>query len=902
MKHVEILNISDNLIKDISPISKSSSIKVIKCNYNLIESIPSFKNSGIEILELNFNAISEIKGIEELKSLKELKLGNNNIENISNLKNIKLRILKLNNNKIQKINDLENQTELEYLDLSNNKLTIISLVNFKWTKLIELNLDNNYLSSISEMSSLTKITKLDLQNNQLESIENLLKLNTLEFVSLKGNPIFDEIPEVVKESGWNAIRQRFLDGKLIAFNKVKILFLGNTNVGKTNLLEFFETKKEPKNKISTFGIQYKKIENTLNNIELHCWDFGGQEFFHATHHLFFSPESIHIILWSKQNIQRENEEEVVFNIEYWLRCVEQLTSKDSNIPTDVIIIENKIDLNDLKPFPLDQVKLTESFKSLNLIFTNINLIPLKRTDSLLEILNEHALKLCKKHPNKYVEYFKIIDDSTKDIIDLEAISKDNIDEVKIAMSVFNKMGLILYFPDIIPDKAIISPQTLLDLIYKNILDNPKIWKLTYDEIKTRIANNTLEIEVSTLVKLLKHFDLVFEITNEPNVLFIPQYLPATPPFIDFFQQFQFENPNIIIESDNYLMNIVLLKVFSNYGKYVHGSTNEYLFWKDGIIIKKDNKLLMLNFNREKQQISIYSSRNASDLNIENEIIHFIIKIPQKNSNEQFSYDLNNQDLINENKLENSEFKFNWSNNYFKIKISLDGKYFIDWNNLYENSKNGIFQIEAHTIDKTESKIYNIYDFNKYLPDSQRGEMKKIFISYSKDDLQLVKVFQDHLSALKLDGKISTWYCTELKAGSNWDHEIQSNFDDSDIVCFMISPNFMKTKYIHEHEIKKAFEKKKKNKSFLIIPIILDFCRWQTKNNDLSQFTALPYTTKPIKDFKNENLGWYLVEEALRLLLQGEKPDSDLLFNNEKLPQQVIDLYIRIKNVNTRNDV
>lgn len=92
-------------------------------------------------------------------------------------------------------------------------------------------------------------------------------------------------------------------------------------------------------------------------------------------------------------------------------------------------------------------------------------------------------------------------------------------------------------------------------------------------------------------------------------------------------------------------------------------------------------------------------------------------------------------------------------------------------------------------------------------------MKKLFISYSKQDIRLVNKFIEHLSALQRDGKVSHWYCSELEAGSNWNDEIQKHFDDSDIVCFMISPNFMKTDYIHEHEIKKAFERKKADPSF-----------------------------------------------------------------------------------------
>ena len=173
-------------------------------------------------------------------------------------------------------------------------------------------------------------------------------------------------------------------------------------------------------------------------------------------------------------------------------------------------------------------------------------------------------------------------------------------------------------------------------------------------------------------------------------------------------------------------------------------------------------------------------------------------------------------------------------------------------------------------------------------------MKKVFISYSKLDLELVNKFLDHLSALKLDGKVATLVLYGLTAGSEWNTEIQEHFDDADIVCFMVSPNFMKTKYIHEHEIDKAFKKKEQNKDFLIVPIILDFCRWTTERNDLAQYTALPYTAKPVMDFKNQNKAWYIIQECLRFIIDKNlQPRGEDLYNNAELPSDVRKLYEQI---------
>jgi len=181
-------------------------------------------------------------------------------------------------------------------------------------------------------------------------------------------------------------------------------------------------------------------------------------------------------------------------------------------------------------------------------------------------------------------------------------------------------------------------------------------------------------------------------------------------------------------------------------------------------------------------------------------------------------------------------------------------------------------------------------------------MKKIFISYSKQDLRLVNKFIEHLSALQRDGKVSHWYCSELEAGSIWNDEIQKHLEEADIACFMVSPNFMKTDYIHEHEIKKAFERKDKDPNFKIVPIILNFCRWTTVNNDLGKFTALPYTAKPVMDFKNQDMAWYIIEECLRLMIDNDlNPTGENFYNNQKLPTDVLKIYNRIVEGKVDND-
>ncbi|MNR30824.1 hypothetical protein D3C85_1482960 [compost metagenome] len=105
---------------------------------------------------------------------------------------------------------------------------------------------------------------------------------------------------------------------------------------------------------------------------------------------------------------------------------------------------------------------------------------------------------------------------------------------------------------------------------------------------------------------------------------------------------------------------------------------------------------------------------------------------------------------------------------------------------------------------------------------------------------------------------------------------------------------MHTDYIFEYEIKKAIERRANDKTFKIVPIILDFCRWTTEKYNLGKYTALPYMATPISDFDNKNMAWYVVTEALRVMIEEDSVDSgEDFYTSERLPKDVREIYRRI---------
>ena len=82
-------------------------------------------------------------------------------------------------------------------------------------------------------------------------------------------------------------------------NTIKIILLGNQNVGKTSLISIYSGKKFSEDTISTIGSDfiYEKIniDNTEYTIQL--WDTAGQEQFRSLNKIYFKGSDIVLFIY-----------------------------------------------------------------------------------------------------------------------------------------------------------------------------------------------------------------------------------------------------------------------------------------------------------------------------------------------------------------------------------------------------------------------------------------------------------------------------------------------------------------------------------------------------------------------------------------------------------------------------
>ncbi len=131
-------------------------------------------------------------------------------------------------------------------------------------------------------------------------------------------------------------------------------------------------------------------------------------------------------------------------------------------------------------------------------------------------------------------------------------------------------------------------------------------------------------------------------------------------------------------------------------------------------------------------------------------------------------------------------------------------------------------------------------------------MIKLFISYSHKDETLVSKFINHISPLKNNGLIEEWYDRKIKTGDNFQGEIDNSLEDADLICLMISDNFLSSNACMDE--KNISLKLRLKKGIRVIPIILSPCLW-TEDNELSELLAIPTDGKAITTFENQNSGW-----------------------------------------------
>ena len=160
---------------------------------------------------------------------------------------------------------------------------------------------------------------LYLTGNRLSELPPALGDIGLLILDVAENPLPPEILAAAREGTEELRRLLSLlhkEGQLI--HEVKLVLVGEGEVGKSSLLAALREEPWIENRDTTHGIQIKPVEVIHEGIRitLNGWDFGGQAIYRPTHQLFFTDPAIYLVIWKP----REGPE--LGLVEHWITMIQ----------------------------------------------------------------------------------------------------------------------------------------------------------------------------------------------------------------------------------------------------------------------------------------------------------------------------------------------------------------------------------------------------------------------------------------------------------------------------------------------------------------------------------------------------------------------------------------------------
>jgi internalin A len=101
--------------------------------------------------------------------------------------------------------------------------------------------------------------------------------------------------------------------------EVKVLMVGEGNVGKTSLVAALRGDPFKASRLTTHGIEVRPLDLPHPRLDVtltaRTWDFGGQEVYRVSHQFFYSGSAVYLVAWKPRDGQEQNQ------VEGWLRRI-----------------------------------------------------------------------------------------------------------------------------------------------------------------------------------------------------------------------------------------------------------------------------------------------------------------------------------------------------------------------------------------------------------------------------------------------------------------------------------------------------------------------------------------------------------------------------------------------------
>src|SRR2546422_964645 len=140
---------------------------------------------------------------------------------------------------------------------------------------------------------------------------------------------------------------------------------------------------------------------------------------------------------------------------------------------------------------------------------------------------------------------------------------------------------------------------------------------------------------------------------------------------------------------------------------------------------------------------------------------------------------------------------------------------------------------------------------------------KVFICYAREDKALRQELEKHLSNLRRQNVITSWYDGDISPGTEWKSQIVEHLNTDQIILLLISADFMYSDFCYSLEMTQALTRHDANQ-VRVIPIILRPTDW--KGAPFAKLKVLPTDGKPVTKWPTHDEA--LHDEAFEDIVQG----------------------------------
>jgi internalin A len=485
---------------------------------------------------------------------------------------------------------------LEYIPPNIGKLKALTF----------LSLHRNKLKSLpEEIGQLRNLRELDIGNNQLTSLPITFKQLRLKKLILQGNAldIPPEIMEKVEEP--QSIFKYYFSKKIRKLNEVKVIFIGQGNVGKTSLIKYILLNTFNTNQAKTDGISISRwqvkdqsiIKRPISHVQLNIWDFGGQEIMHATHQFFLTKRSLYMLVLDSRLTQEEN------RVEYWLKIIRSFGGE-----SPVLIVGNK---SDQHPLDIDRTGLQKKYTNIvgiletsaatgagieelkTAITEQVNNLPHVR-----DLLPETWFTVKTKLEGLGRESNFITHDKYLELCDENEVSDETSQRTLIGF--LHDLGVVLHFQDDprLEALGILNPQWVTNGVYK-ILNSHALFQ-NKGVLTTSMLDEILNLPEYPrgkrlfIVDMMKKFELCYDIEADKTFL-VPDLLPKDEP-----AELKFNG----IPAFEYAYPVLPSSVITRFIVRMNQKIDDGLVWRTGVVLQIGENKALVKADIEDRKITI----------------------------------------------------------------------------------------------------------------------------------------------------------------------------------------------------------------------------------------------------------------------------------------------------------